>query len=200
MSRAQETRRRLLDQGRIAFAAKGHDGVSLQRDVLEPAGISTGSFYHQFDDKTALLVAILEEASELIRYVFATVPAANPDESPVDAMRRPFELFFDTLDGADDLFCIAIREVQSSNKRVRQLLRDFRDRWVELMTPRLSARFADEPPFDVDTVALVVNAMCFGIAVQYLDLPEARRPEARSRYIDTMSVFVTGGVGALGTE
>ena len=54
-ARSAETRRKLLDAGFEAFAAKGHDGVNLVEDVLEPAGISIGSFYHQFADKTELL-------------------------------------------------------------------------------------------------------------------------------------------------
>ena len=62
-ARSAETRRKLLDAGFEAFAAKGHDGVNLVDDVLEPAGISIGSFYHQFADKTELLREILAEAA-----------------------------------------------------------------------------------------------------------------------------------------
>ena len=58
-----ETRQRILDAARIAFAAKGHDAVNLRSDILEPAGVRVGSFYHQFTDKTALLVELLRDAS-----------------------------------------------------------------------------------------------------------------------------------------
>ncbi len=77
--RAAETRQRLLAAGRSAFARKGLAGVNLKRDLLEPAGISVGSFYHQFKDKTELLLAILAEHSAAQRERFSEVhrPAAG---------------------------------------------------------------------------------------------------------------------------
>src|SRR5258705_7741550 len=62
-SRAQ-TRRRLLAVGRRAFARKGHAGVNLRDDILVPAGVSVGSFYHQFRDKTDLFLEILRHYTE----------------------------------------------------------------------------------------------------------------------------------------
>lgn len=197
MSRAQETRRRLIDQGRTAFAAKGHADVSIQRDVLAPTGISSGSFYHQFDDKTALLIAILEEASEMGRYL---LPAAAVDETTVETTRLPLEYLFDILDGADDLFRIAIREAQSTDERVRGLLREMQNKWIELLTQRLRPRLPHDSASDLETVAVVVYSMCLGMGVHYLDLPEADRPAARKRYLDAMSVFVHAGVTALATD
>ena len=64
---AEVTRRKILDAGTRAFADKGLDGTNLVRDVLEPAGVSVGSFYHQFADKTELLIVLLDEALVLAR-------------------------------------------------------------------------------------------------------------------------------------
>jgi AcrR family transcriptional regulator len=90
-SRADDTRQRLIAQGRLAFAAKGHDGVSIQRDVLQPSGVSNGSFYHQFSDKTELLLAVLDEAAAASRSVLhETITTASAD--PEQRARQAFEI------------------------------------------------------------------------------------------------------------
>lgn len=63
----ERTRKRLLDAGRRAFARAGPGGANLKEDILVPAGVSVGSFYHQFRDKTELFVAVLEEPRALRR-------------------------------------------------------------------------------------------------------------------------------------
>ena len=63
-ARAIRTRDRILDQAEQAFADKGFEAASLTSDILEPAGISVGSFYHQFPDKRAVLYALLDEREQ----------------------------------------------------------------------------------------------------------------------------------------
>jgi AcrR family transcriptional regulator len=86
-SRAQ-TRRRLLDVGRRAFARHGHAGVNLKEDILVPAGVSVGSFYHQFRDKTALFLAILSEHSETFRAMLRDAQTLDGAAAPGDVARH----------------------------------------------------------------------------------------------------------------
>ena len=64
---AEATRERLIEAGRRAFARKGLAGTKLTQDILEPAGVSVGSFYHQFKDKTDLMLAIFEQHTDNMR-------------------------------------------------------------------------------------------------------------------------------------
>src|SRR5262245_19436080 len=88
------TRRKLLDVGRRAFARKGHAGTNLRDDILVPAGISVGSFYHQFRDKTDLFLAILRDYSEtpLTNVHRVHTPAAAAE--PIDLARESFSTCF----------------------------------------------------------------------------------------------------------
>ena len=58
-----KTRSRLLEFGRKAFARRGHTGTNLKEDILLPAGVSVGSFYHQFKAKTDLFLVILRSTA-----------------------------------------------------------------------------------------------------------------------------------------
>lgn len=199
MSRADDTRRRLLQQARLAFAAKGHDGVSLQRDVLHPSGVSNGSFYHQFDDKTDLLVALLEEAAEAGRSALRETIGASVAGGLVERARRGFELWFTLVDGAEDLFRIQLRERENPDPRVRELIRDLRRRWVAGIAANLDDQ-ADGASIDPDLIARIVASLAYGVLAEYLDTPSGERTELRSRFLADLPAFVVGGIAELSRQ
>lgn len=71
-----ERRKRLFSIARKEFATHGFSRASLNR-ILAEAGMSKSSFYHFFDDKSALFLACLDE---VVGEVVAIVTAIRPEE------------------------------------------------------------------------------------------------------------------------
>jgi TetR/AcrR family transcriptional regulator, transcriptional repressor for nem operon len=72
------TRNRLIESARFLFWERGYAGTSMS-ELLAHAEVNSGSFYHFFDSKEALLRAVLEQYIELLRPMvvdpaFATTP------------------------------------------------------------------------------------------------------------------------------
>lgn len=62
-------RNAILDEARRLIEAKGYERMAIQ-DILDELGISKGAFYHYFDSKPDLLVALVERrGDELERLV-----------------------------------------------------------------------------------------------------------------------------------
>jgi AcrR family transcriptional regulator len=64
----EETRAKLIDAARKAFAAKGYAGASMD-DLTAEAGLTRGALYHNFGDKKGLLQAVIDQidAEMLVR-------------------------------------------------------------------------------------------------------------------------------------
>jgi AcrR family transcriptional regulator len=60
------TRDRLIDSARFLFWERGFAGTSMA-ELLAHAQVNSGSFYHFFDSKEALLRAVLEQYCDLLR-------------------------------------------------------------------------------------------------------------------------------------
>jgi len=60
------TRDRLIDSARYLFWERGYAGTSMS-ELLAHAEVNSGSFYHFFDSKEALLRAVLEQYIQLLR-------------------------------------------------------------------------------------------------------------------------------------
>jgi AcrR family transcriptional regulator len=193
---AAATRRRLLDVGRAAFGERGLDGVNLQRDVLTPAGVSVGSFYHQFRDKTDLLVAILDEASEFGQAVLTGARATPTD--PTEATRAAYEALFALVDGGEDIMRIQMRERDHPDERISSMLARSRAGWVDVWATEFERYAGPGSPFDPRGAAEAVVALGLGAVQLYLDVPAAGRAARRESLLATLVPFTVGGFVALG--
>jgi TetR/AcrR family transcriptional regulator, transcriptional repressor for nem operon len=82
MAQPLPTRDRLIESARYLFWERGFAGTSMA-DLLAHAGVNSGSFYHFFESKEALLRAVLEGYLGGLRPVIVT-PAFAKTEDPVE--------------------------------------------------------------------------------------------------------------------
>ena len=66
MPKPNDTRQRLIEAAIFLFWERGFAGTSMS-DLLERSGVNSGSFYHFFESKEALLRAVLETYIEMLR-------------------------------------------------------------------------------------------------------------------------------------
>jgi AcrR family transcriptional regulator len=76
------TRDRLIDSARFLFWERGFAGTSMA-ELLAHAEVNSGSFYHFFDGKEALLRAVLEQYAELLRPMIVD-PAFASTPKPIE--------------------------------------------------------------------------------------------------------------------
>jgi TetR/AcrR family transcriptional repressor of nem operon len=84
------TRDRLIDSARFLFWERGFAGTSMA-ELLAHAQVNSGSFYHFFDSKEALLRAVLEQYAELLRPMVVDPAFASTP--------KPLERIFAILSG-----------------------------------------------------------------------------------------------------
>jgi AcrR family transcriptional regulator len=69
-----DTRRRILDVARAAFAVSGYDWAT-NRDLAARAGLTAGALYHYFGSKLDLYVAVHDDLQERVYGRFANATA-----------------------------------------------------------------------------------------------------------------------------
>jgi TetR/AcrR family transcriptional repressor of nem operon len=82
MPKPSTTRDRLVDSARFLFWDRGFAGTSMS-DLLAHAGVNSGSFYHFFESKEALLRAVLEQYREAL-WPRVVDPAFRKTAEPVE--------------------------------------------------------------------------------------------------------------------
>jgi AcrR family transcriptional regulator len=58
--KVEETRRKLIQAARKAFAGKGYTAASMD-DITASVGLTRGALYHTFGDKKGLLMAVVDQ-------------------------------------------------------------------------------------------------------------------------------------------
>jgi AcrR family transcriptional regulator len=195
----EATRARLLAVARLAFARKGLAGVSLTEDVLRPAAVSVGSFYHQFSDKTDLFLTILRRHTETFRDMIREAHDPRSGRSPLEMARHSYRTVFKVAEENGDLFRILVRERESDNRRVRTYLQEAHRDWIRSLAEDYR-RLGLAPSREVDAAELaaeLISALTVGTVLRYLELPVRERPTQRERLIEGLVQFTLGGVPQL---
>jgi AcrR family transcriptional regulator len=76
--RSQETRQRLLDAAARLFSQQGYDATGVAQ-ICASAGVSKGAFYHHFETKQAVFLALLEEWLARLDAAFTAVRQDSTD-------------------------------------------------------------------------------------------------------------------------
>src|ERR1700743_3106010 len=79
MPKLLHTRERLVNSARYLFWDRGFAGTSMA-DLLAHAAVNSGSFYHFFESKQALLREVLEGYLRALRPIGAEPASAEPPE------------------------------------------------------------------------------------------------------------------------
>ena len=196
-SRALETRARLLDAGRVAFSQRGYDAVNLTTDILEPAGVSVGSFYHQFTDKTDLLIAILDDAATNRKASVFLHDSGNGRKRSLDTeIAQAIERFFVSLDDGGHLWRIQVRERNNTEPRIRERILQGRQAWRGEVTRLLAPHNRRDPDALAQAVELIL-IFCIGLISAYLDLPPEMQAARRHTLPQQVSEFLSRGARPL---
>jgi AcrR family transcriptional regulator len=184
-SRGERTRARLLDAARSAFAAHGYT-VARVEDVVANAGVSHGTFYTYFDNKAAVLDALIDATeAELLAVVQEPWEGPAGSQTIAAVIGRFVGLYAEQADVVRAWREAAIHD-PAFDARLTQVRASFVQRVAEGLRPVLAPTVHDE---QVAATALV--AMVEGYATSG---PVSADPSHNAEVVRTLTALWLGGL------
>ncbi len=190
-ARAKATRLRILTQAEIAFAENGFDGTSLTAHILDPAGVSVGSFYHQFENKREVLFALLEWRLDERRN--RTNKALGASAQTWGSMLMAAALaFMDDIDRHPNIWAIQFRELQSPDLEISEAMIGDRQKWENTATEVLEGLIGVVTP-NTRSAAHVVTLCLNNVFRDYSSASAQERVGFRERVLQPAVELCVGG-------
>jgi AcrR family transcriptional regulator len=169
------TRAQLIDAAATVFARRGFVGASLD-EVAEEAGLTKGAVYSNFDSKEELFHAVIDERlNEPMRRRAELINSGMGTEAHAMEGAR---VFVETVEREREVFLLAL-EFNIHVARHPELAsvfaarnREQLERVADLITEH-ARRSGDTLPLPADQMAIAVEALSQGIALQKLADPES---------------------------
>lgn len=165
MLRTPSTRDRLIESARYLFWERGYAGTSMA-DLLSHAEVNSGSFYHFFESKEALLRAVLETYLHALRPMVIDPAFARTD----DPVERIFAILEDYRERILQTHCtygcplgrLAL-EIDPENRPAHQLIAENFQGWIAAVRECVH-QMQDRLPqgTDADSLATYVLAVMEG--------------------------------------
>ncbi|CAB4539303.1 MAG: TetR/AcrR family transcriptional regulator [Actinomycetes bacterium] len=161
-----ETRERLLQVARRAFARDGFDATT-NRHIADAAGITTGAIYHYYPSKADLYVAVYAEVQEIVYGAFEKAIA------PFDSLVPRFGAVLDTAvelnreDPSIAGFVVGVASESQRHPELRELLRASNavsSGFLRRLATDAKARGELQDGITVEALEDLLNAVLSGLA------------------------------------
>lgn len=184
-SRGERTAARLRDAARQVFREHGFGGARVE-DIVEVAGVSHGTFYTYYENKSAILNALVDDAAVRLREV-VDEPWVGEDVPEVvhDVIRR----FVDALGDEGDVISAWI-EAAAHDQHFRERLRRVRTEYTSTVAGHLGPALA-HTDHDPTVAAGALVAMVEGYTTDRLAAAGSAGREAAVR---TLAEIWMGGL------
>ncbi len=164
--RVERRTAQILDAAARVFARKGFHRATT-REIAAEAGVSEGTLYNYFENKQALLVAMLERLAE-IEALTRTLEAGEepPDVFLREVLRRRFALFRRNV----DVVRAVLPELLSQEELRHAFLQRVIQMTKEALQPYIERQIAlgKLRPADPEKMTLVLQALFLGLMVMDL--------------------------------
>ncbi len=164
--RVERRTAQILDAAARVFARKGFHRATT-REIAAEAGVSEGTLYNYFENKQALLVAMLERLAE-IEALTRTLEAGEevPDIFLREVLRRRFALFKRNV----DVVRAVLPELLSQEELRHAFLQRVIQMTKEALRPYIERQIAlgRLRPADPEKMTLVLQALFLGLMVMDL--------------------------------
>jgi len=197
-----ETRARLTAAARKEFARKGFAGTTL-RSITSQAGVTTGAFYSNFQDKKEIYLAIIEEISNRLRSMtedtireFLEARRQQPKDNPTfELLRGPISRILEESLRERDLFEILRRDGLGRDSEFgryyRSLFQEFIDPLQKGLEEFIEAGFSR--PYNTERLAQATLNLLFYVV---LYAPRDRGGDVDG-WADTIAAMLHGGAKQL---
>ncbi|MCS7235456.1 MAG: TetR/AcrR family transcriptional regulator [Armatimonadota bacterium] len=169
-ARKEQTRARILEAARRAFAARGFH-ATLMDHVAQQAGLSKGALYVHFPSKEELFLALLDDAAAtLVDRITQAIAGAHGGRAKVAAA---LESALDTFEEHEDLTWVFLVESSGARGPVEQRRWELRAALTDLVRRYLDEAVAsgDLPPQDTALAAAVWMGAVSEVVVGWLRQP-----------------------------
>jgi AcrR family transcriptional regulator len=168
------TRAQLIDAAATVFARQGFSAASLD-EVAEEAGLTKGAVYSNFESKEDLFQAVIDaRLNEPMRHRAEIID--NSMGTSADHAMEGARVFVDTVEREREVFLLAL-EFNIHVARHPELAASFQARNREQLArvaELINERTMDDPlPLPADQLAIAVEALSQGIALQKLADPDS---------------------------
>jgi len=195
-ARARRTRDKIIDQAKQAFAIRGYEATNLTDHILAPAGVSVGSFYHQFANKREVLLEIF---ATTISERYATVLERLSDGSSTsfgEAYHAILEALLDDVDRNPDVWRIQLREHESPDPEIRRVALVGLGGWSDVALGVMRPWYPDDHP-NVHVAANMVALLSTALVREYTHFTTEEQGERRESLVGTCVAFAEAGLDRL---
>ena len=161
ISKSEVTRQRILQAAAELIGAQGFQSTRIET-ILERSGVSKGNFYHHFDSKEDLGLAVVDYCGVEVREYLQSSMEAFDD--PLDQLDAMFDAVVGVTSGRECRVGCPMgnlaAEMSDFHEGFRTQLRRFFQSWQKMVADRLGEAALRHGRSEVDPEALAWHLIC----------------------------------------